>query len=56
MEVYLFIIMKTTGDHYTLHSLEQLREIANRGTDAIPDEAPLWPDDADKITKFFELD
>lgn len=48
--------MKTTRDHYTSPSLEQLREIANRRIDAIPDECPLWPDDEDEITKLLGLD
>ena len=48
--------MKTTRDHYTSPSLEQLREIANRRTDAIPEEEPLWPDDEDEITRMLGLD
>ena len=48
--------MKTTRDHYTSPSLEQLREIANRRTDAIPDEEQLWPDDENEITRLLGLD
>ena len=48
--------MKTTRDHYTSPSLEQLREIANRGTESIPDEEPLWPDDEDEIARILGLE
>lgn len=47
--------IKTTRDHYTSPSLEQLREIANKRTAAIPDEEPLWPDDEDEISKILGL-
>lgn len=48
--------MKTTRDHYTLPSLEQLQEIANRRTGAIPDEEQIWPDDEDEISRILGLD
>ena len=48
--------MKTTRDHYTSPSLEQLREIANKRTGAIPEEVPLWPDDEDEMTRMLGLD
>ena len=48
--------MKTTRDHYTTPSLEQLREIANKRTGAIPEEEPLWSDDEDEIARMLGLD
>ena len=33
--------MKTTRDHYTTPSLEQLREIANKRTGTMTEEQPL---------------
>ena len=48
--------MKTTRDYYTTPSLEQLREIANKRTGAIPEEEPLWPDDENEITRMLGLD
>lgn len=47
--------MKTTRDHYTSPSLDQMREIANRKNEAIPEEEPIWPDDEDEITKILGL-
>ena len=47
--------MKTTRDHYTSPSLEQLRKIAKCRTESIPDEEPLWPDDEDEITRILGL-
>ena len=48
--------MKTTRDHYTSPSIEQMREIANRRTDAIPEEEPLWPDDEEELSRILGLD
>lgn len=48
--------MKTTRDHYTSPSLEQLREIASKNTEAIPDVEPMWPDNEDEISKLLGLD
>lgn len=42
---------KTTRDHYTSPSLEQLRAIANKKSEVIPDEPQLWPDDEDEMSK-----
>lgn len=47
---------KTTRDHYAFPSVEQMREIANRKAEVIPDEVPLWPDDEDEITRLIGLD
>lgn len=47
--------MKTTRDYYTSPSMEQLREIANRKNEAIPEEEPLWPDDEEEMTKILGL-
>jgi integrase/recombinase XerD len=47
--------MKTTRDHYTSPSQDQMREIANRKNEAIPEEEPIWPDDEDEMTKILGL-
>ena len=47
---------KTTRDHYTSPSVQQLREIANRRTEAIPETEQLWPDDEDEMTRILGLD
>ena len=47
--------MKTTRDHYTSPSIEQMREIANRRTDAIPEDEPLWSDDEEELSKILGL-
>ncbi len=47
--------MKTTRDHYTSPSIEQMREIANRRTDTIPGEEPLWPDDEEELSRILGL-
>lgn len=47
---------KTTRDHYTSPSLQQLREIANRRNEAIPDAEQLWPDDEDEMSRILGLD
>lgn len=41
--------MQTTRDHYTSPSVEQLRKIAQKRTEAIPDEVPLWPDSEEEL-------
>lgn len=48
--------IKTTRDHYTSPSLEQLQAIANRRTEAIPQEEPLWPDDEKELSAILGLD
>jgi site-specific recombinase XerD len=47
--------MKTTRDHYTSPSLDQMREIANRKNEGIPEEEPIWPNDEDEMTKILGL-
>jgi len=47
--------MKTTRDHYTSPSLDQMREIANRKNEAIPEDEPIWPDNEDEMTKILGL-
>lgn len=47
--------IKTTRDHYTSPSQEQMREIANRKNEAIPEEEPLWPDDEDEMSRILGL-
>lgn len=42
---------KTTRDHYTSPSHEQMRELANRRNKALPETEPLWPDDEEEISK-----
>lgn len=47
---------KTTRDHYTSPSVQQLREIASRRTEAIPETEQLWPDDEEEMTRILGLD
>lgn len=42
---------KTTRDHYSSPSFEQMRAIANKKNEAIPDEPQLWPDDEEEMAK-----
>lgn len=42
---------KTTRDHYTSPSYEQMRRIANRKNEAIPEELQIWPDSEDEMSK-----
>lgn len=42
---------KTTRDHYTSPSHEQMRKIANKKNEAIPEEVQIWPDDEDEMSK-----
>ena len=42
---------KATRDHYSLPSLEQMRAIANKKNEAIPDGPQLWPDDEEEMAK-----
>lgn len=42
---------KTTRDHYTSLSYEQMREIANRKNSVVPEEKQLWPDDEYEMSK-----
>ena len=46
---------KTTRDHYTSPSNEQLRELAKKRNEAIPEVEPIWPDDEDEITRILGL-
>lgn len=41
---------KTTKAHYTSPSNDQLREIANRHNNVIPDEEPIWTEDEDEMS------
>ena len=43
--------IKTTKDHYTTPSPEQMKEIARKRTQMIPDEEKLWSDDENEISK-----
>ena len=43
--------IKTTKDHYTTPSPEQMKEIAQKRTQMIPDAEKLWPDDEDELAK-----
>lgn len=47
--------IKTTRDYYASLSQEQMREIANRKCEAVPDEEPLWPDDEDEMSRILGL-
>ena len=42
---------KTTRDHYTSPSNDQMRELASKRNKAIPEAEPLWPDDEDEISR-----
>lgn len=42
---------KTTRDHYTSPSYEQMRQIANKKNEAIPADLQIWPDDEDEMSK-----
>lgn len=46
---------KTTKDHYASLSLEQMREIASKKNEVIPDEEQEWPDDEDEMNKILGL-
>ena len=48
--------IKTTRDHYSSPSIDQMREIANRRNRVIPNEVQLWPEDEDEISKILGLD
>lgn len=43
--------IQTTKDHYTSPSPEQLKAVAQRRTEMIPDEIQLWPDDEEELAK-----
>jgi site-specific recombinase XerD len=47
---------KTTRDHYSSPSHDQLRELANKRNEVIPEVEPLWPDDEDKISEILGLE
>lgn len=42
---------KTTREHYTSPSYDQMRKIANMQNKVIPEEEPIWPDDEDELSK-----
>lgn len=42
---------KTTREHYTSPSHAQMREIANKKNEAIPNEVQIWPDDENEMSK-----
>ena len=42
---------KTTRDHYTSPSNDQMREIAGKRNKAIPEAEPLWPDDEEEMSR-----
>lgn len=46
---------QTTREHYTTPSLEQMRQLASRKNEVIPDEEPLWPDDEEELSKILGL-
>ncbi len=46
---------QTTRDHYTVPSLEQMRELAAKRNDVVPEEEPIWPDDEDEMSKILGL-
>ena len=46
---------KTTRDHYTSPSHEQLRELAAKRKAATPDVEPIWPDDEDEMSRILGL-
>lgn len=48
--------IKTTRDHYALPSIEQLRAAISKGTDIVPEEEALWPDNEDEISRICGLD
>lgn len=46
---------KTTRDHYTSPSIEQLRQIANRRNDVVPEVEQFWPDDEEEMSRILGL-
>lgn len=46
---------QTTRDHYTTPSLEQMKELAAKKNEVIPEEEPIWPDDEDEMSKILGL-
>jgi len=46
---------KTTREHYASPSIEQMRDALSKGTDVVPEEEPLWPDDEDEISRICGL-
>jgi len=43
--------IQTTKDYYASPSTEQLRTVANKRTEMIPDEIQMWPDDEEEIAR-----
>lgn len=48
--------IQTTRAHYTTPSLEQMRQLAAKNNEVIPEEKPIWPDDEDELSKILGLD
>lgn len=46
---------KTTRDHYTSPSHEQLRKLAAKRNASIPDVEPIWPDNEDEMSRILGL-
>jgi site-specific recombinase XerD len=46
---------KTTRDHYTSPSHEQLRQLAAKRSVFIPDVEPIWPDNEDEMSRILGL-
>ncbi len=42
---------KTTRDHYTSPSNDQMRELASKRNKVIPEAEPLWPDDEEEMSR-----
>lgn len=45
-----------TRDHYTAPSLEQMKKLASKKNEAIPEEEPIWPDDEDEMARILGLE
>lgn len=46
---------QTTRDHYTAPSLAQMKELAAKKNEVIPEEEPIWSDDEDEMAKILGL-
>jgi len=46
---------KTTRDHYTSPSKDQMRELASKRNKSIPEVEPLWPDDEEEMSRILGL-
>lgn len=47
---------QTTRSHYTTPSLDQMRQLAAKKNEVIPEEVPIWPDDEDELSKILGLE